>query len=49
MLNKNEALKRKIIINAKKEENKIFDNNTINNILNILDDYESTTDNDTEN
>ena len=43
MLNKNEALKWKIIINAKKE-NKIFDNNTINNILNILDDYESTTD-----
>ena len=49
MLNKNDALKRKIIINAKNEENKIFDNNTINNILNdniILDDYESTTDND---
>ena len=49
MLNKNDALKRKIIINAKNEENKIFDNNNINNILNdniILDDYESTTDND---
>ena len=48
MLNKNDALKRKIIINAKNEENKIFDNN-INNILNdniILDDYDSTTDND---
>ena len=29
MLNQNEALKRKIIINAKKEENKIFDNNMI--------------------
>ena len=49
MLNKKDALKRKIIINAKNEENKIFDNNNINNILNdniILDDYESTTDND---
>ena len=43
MLNKNDALKRKIIINAKNEENKIFDNNNINIILNdniILDDYE---------